>query len=180
MCYSAEVSFGTWAFGMACSFILAQQGKSFLFPFVVSQMQLVEGLRWIDAVDERILAVLGKLVLFAQPVAAFYESKQYAFILPYIAIQSIVEFLYGSHDLRFVVAEDGHFEWKWSSNPVSLEALPYWIGLVLGSYYLLPREVVVLMVGLLAYFYVNHAEYGTYGSLWCVWVNLLWVYYMLR
>lgn len=180
MCYSAEVSFGTWAFGMVCSFILSQQGKPYLFPFVVSQMQLVEGLRWIEAVDERILAVLGKLVLFAQPVAAFYEAKKYAFILPYIVVQAIVELLYGSRDLRFVVADDGHFAWKWSFDPASLEALPYWIGLVLGTYYLLPREVGAIMLGLLAYFYIYHAQYGTYASLWCVWVNLLWVYYMLR
>ena len=109
MCYSAEVSFGTWTFGMLCAAILSQQGKPYLFPLVVSQMQLVEGLRWIDAVDERLLSILGKLVLFAQPVAAFYEAKKYAFILPYVVIQAISEFLYGSRDLRFVVAKDGHF-----------------------------------------------------------------------
>jgi len=180
MCYSAEVSFGTWTFGMVCSYILSQQGKPYLFPFVVSQMQLVEGLRWIEAVDERVLSILGKLVLFAQPVTAFYEAKKYSFILPYIVIQSITELLYGSRDLRFVVAEDKHFSWKWNFNPASLEALPYWIGLVLGTYFLLPREVGGLMIALLAYFYIYHSQYGTYASLWCVWVNLLWVYYMLR
>lgn len=178
MCYSAEVSFGTWGFGLLASLYLASKGKPYLFPLVVSQMQLVEGLRWIHAVDERVLAVLGKLVLFAQPVAAFYEAKKYAFILPYIAIQSIVELLYGSRDLRFVVAPDGHFQWKWSFDPASLEALPYWIGLVMGTYFILPREVGAVMLGLLAYFYAYHVQYGTYASLWCVWVNLLWVYYL--
>ena len=180
MCYSAEVSFGTWFFGIMCSIILAQQGKPYLFPLVVSQMQLVEGLRWIDALDERILSLLGKLALFAQPVAAFYEAKKYQFILPYIVIQSISEFLYGSRDLRFVVAEDGHFQWKWSFDPISLEGLPYWIGLILGASFLLPRELVTILLGLLAYFYMNHRQYHTYGSLWCVWVNIMWVYYILR
>ena len=177
MCYSAEVSFGTWAFGMVCSFVLAQQGKPFLFPFVVSQMQLVEGLRWIDALDERILSVLGKLFLFAQPVAAFYEAKKYSFILPYIAIQSITEILYGSRDLRFLIAKDGHFTWKWSGLD---DTIPYWIALTIGAFLILPREVFLVMAGLLGYFYINHVQYGTYGSLWCVWVNLLWVYYMIR
>ena len=180
MCYSPEVSFGTWFFGIICSVILSQQGKSYLFPLVVSQMQLIEGLRWIDAVDERILSVLGKLALFSQPVAALYESKRYWFILPYIVVQSISELLYGSRDLRFVVAKDGHFEWKWSFEPISLEAIPYWIGLTLGVYFLLPRELVAIFLGLLAYFYVNHGQYNTHGSLWCVWANLLWIYYMLR
>jgi hypothetical protein len=180
MCYSAEVSFGTWGFGMLAALYLASKGKPFLFPFVVSQMQLVEGLRWIDAVDERILAVLGKLVLYAQPVAAFYEAKKYSFIFPYIVIQSLMEIVYGSRDLRFTVAEDGHFAWNWNFDPASWKALPYWIGLFVGTYFILNREIGAVMLALLAYFYINHAQYGTYGSLWCVWVNLLWVYYLLR
>jgi hypothetical protein len=180
MCYTAEVSFATWGAGLLAALYLAGKGKPYLFPLVVSQMQLVEGLRWIHAVDERFLAILGKLVLFAQPVTAFYEAKRYEFILPYIAIQSLVELLYGSRDLRFVVAQDGHFAWKWNFDPASLEALPYWTGLFLGTYFILSREVGAVMLGLLAYFYAYHVQYGTYASLWCVWVNLLWIYYLLR
>jgi hypothetical protein len=151
-----------------------------MFPLVVTQMQLVEGLQWIHAVDERLLAILGKLVLFLQPVAAFYEAKQYAYILPYVIVQIVVELAYGSRDLRFVVADDGHFEWKWSFDPISVEAIPYWIGLFLGASFLLPRALSVAMMSMFVYFYLNHREYKTYGSLWCVWVNLLWVYYLLR
>jgi hypothetical protein len=180
MCYGPGVSFGTWAIGIATSVYLSGQGKAYLFPLVVSQMQLVEGLRWINAIDERILAVLGKLVLYAQPVAAFYEAKLYSFILPYIVVQSLTELAIGSRDLRFVVAEDGHFEWKWSFDPVSVEALPYWIGLLVGTSFIVSREVGAILLGLLAYFYANHGKYNTYGSLWCTWVNLLWVYYVIR
>ena len=180
MCYSAEVSFGTWFFGIVCSILLHQQGKPYYVPLVTSQMQLVEGLRWIDAVDERILSVLGKLTLLAQPVAGFYEAKKYGFILPYIVIQSIGTLLYGSRDLRFVVAGDGHFEWKWGFDAISFEGLPYCIAFCMCLYFLYPIEVSVTLLGLLAYFYMNHCQYNTHGSLWCVWVNVLWVYYMLR
>lgn len=180
MCYSPEVSFGTWILGMLAAVYLASIGKPFIFPLVVSQMQLIEGLRWINVIDERILAILGKLTLYMQPVAAFYEAKKYTFILPYLVIQSFVELIYGSRDLRFIVADDGHFAWKWSINPVSLEALPYWVGIVLGSYYILSREVGIFLLGLFAYFYITHAKYNTYGSLWCVSVNLLWVYYLFK
>lgn len=180
MCYSPEVSFGTWSLGMLTAAYLFSQGKPFLFPLVVSQMQLVEGLRWINAIDERVLAVAGKLALYSQPVAAFYEAGRYSFILPYVVIQGFVELLDGSRDLRFVVAEDGHFEWKWNFDPISVQALPYWIGLVLGTFFLLDRAVAIFILGLFVYFYSNHAKYRTYGSLWCVWVNLLWVYYLLR
>lgn len=183
MCYSAEVSFGTWAFGMLSATVLALQGRplqSFIFPLVVTQMQLVEGLQWIRAVDEPTLAILGKLVLLSQPAFAFVEAKQYGFVLPYVILQAITEAISGSRDLRFKVAEDGHFEWKWSFNPTSVEALPYWIGLMVGTYFLYPRWVGAIMIGLLGYFYANHAQFNTYGSLWCVWVNLLWVYYLLR
>jgi len=180
MCYNPLVSFGTWTVGLVASIYLFSKGKSFLFPLVVSQMQLVEGLRWLDIMDERILAVCGKLALYAQPVAAFYEAKQYAFILPYILVQGLTELSMGSRDLRFVVAKDGHFAWKWSFDPISIEAVPYWVGLILGASFILGNGVGTFMLALFAYFYINHAKYGTSGSLWCVWVNLLWVFYLLR
>lgn len=178
MCYSPEVSFGTWGFGLLASLYLYTQGKPFLFPLVVSQMQLIEGFRWIHALDERVLAVLGKLALYSQPVAAFVEAKQYVYIYPYILVQSITELFFGSRDLRFVTAADGHFEWKWSVNPISLAALPYWIGLIKGSSFLLSREVGLFMLALFAYYLLTHGKYNTVGSLWCVSVNLLWIYYL--
>jgi len=180
MCYSPEVSFGTWIIGLVASTYLFYNNKPFLFPLVVSQMQLIEGLRWIHAVDERVLAIAGKVALYSQPVAAFYEAKKYSFILPYVVVQIVNELMYGSRDLRFVTAKDGHFEWKWSVDPISLQALPYWIGLFLGTYYILSTEIAIIMIGLLAYFYINHSKCNTYGSLWCVSVNLLWVYYLSK
>jgi hypothetical protein len=180
MCYSPEVSFGVWITGIFASLYLYTNGKPFLFPLIVSQMQLVEGLRWINIFNEKILAILGKIVLYAQPIAAFYEAKKYSFILPYIIAQSLTELLYGSRDLRFIVAEDGHFTWKWIKNPLSIETIPYWIGLLLGASFILPTGLSAILLGLLAYFYINHAKYNTYGSLWCVSVNILWIYYLFR
>lgn len=178
MCYSPEVSFGTWFIGILASLYLYKNGKSFLFPLVVSQMQLIEGLRWVNFIDEKILAIFGKLVLYAQPVAAFYEAKRYEFILPYMLVQSLTELLYGSRDLRFIIAGDGHFAWKWIKSPLSYETIPYWIGLLLGGSFLLPRALSIILLGLFAYFYINHSSYNTHGSLWCVSVNILWIYYL--
>jgi hypothetical protein len=180
MCYSAEVSFLTWGFGMACALFLGKPLQSIAFPLVVTQMQLIEGLRWLNVVDERILAVLGKLAIYSQPVAAFWEARRYEFIAPYVAVQVVVELLYGSRDLRFTVADDGHFKWNWTYDPVSLPAVPYWIGLILGAYLVLSLPVATLIMALFVYFYINHAEYGTHGSLWCVWSNILWIDYLLR
>jgi ABC-type multidrug transport system permease subunit len=178
MCYSPEVSFGTWLIGIIASLYLYKNGKPFLFPLVVSQMQLVEGLRWINVINEKILAILAKIVLYSQPVAAFYEAKKFIYIIPYIIAQSITELLYGSRDLRFVVADDGHFSWKWIKNPVSIETLPYWIGLLAGGSFILPTNLSIILLGLFAYYYINHVKYNTHGSLWCVSVNILWIYYL--
>lgn len=178
MCYSPEVSFGIWGAGIFASIYLFTKGKPFLFPLVVSQMQLIEGLRWMNLVDERVLAVLGKLALVSQPVAAFYEAERYSFILPYVLVQLFTESLFGSRDLRFHIASDGHFEWKWSFNPISIEAFPYWIGLIVGTSFILSRKVGIFMLGLFGYYYITHAKYNTVGSLWCVSVNLLWIYYL--
>lgn len=180
MCYSAEVSFGTWAFGMVSAYILSRRGVSVLFPLAVTQMQLVEGLRWIQAVDERILAVLGKLTLVAQPVAGLYEAGASQYILPYLVAQGITEFLYGSRDLRFLVADDGHFQWKWLESSSSWVAVPYWIALTYAAIKILPLPLNFLLLGLYAYYTLQHGRYKTEGSLWCVSVNLMWIYYLLR
>ena len=183
MCYSAEVSFLTWGFGMASAVVLFLTGqpiRSFAFPLAVTQMQLIEGLRWINAIDERILAVLGKIAIAIQPVAAFYESGKTGFIAPYIGLYALLEIVRGSRDLRFVVAEDGHLQWKWLFDPLSAEATLYWVGLLVSTSFLLPRSVGLFFLALFVYFYMVHGKYETYGSLWCVWVNLLWIYYLAR
>lgn len=183
MCYSAEVSFLTWGFGMACAAILAFTGQpvlSFLFPLVITQMQLVEGLRWIHALPEPLLAGLGKAALYAQPIAAMMEAGDTRWITVYSVTQGLLEGLVGSRDTRFVVASDGHFEWKWTAPFGSLGAIPYWIGLIYGATRLYPSWVNAGLLGLLAYYVAAHHRYGTWGSLWCVSVNLLWIYYLLR
>lgn len=183
MCYSAEASFGTWAFAMitaAYLFLSKLSIRSFAFPFMVSQMQLIEGLRWINAFDEQILAILGKLVLYAQPVAGLYELGETHYILPYVIAQGVTEFLFGSRDLRFVVGEDGHFMWKWLARDSVLLVLPYWIALSYSAFYLLPFPLFVLLGALYQYYRLTHHQYETEGSLWCVAVNILWIYYLTK
>lgn len=182
MCYSAEVSFLTWGFGMMSAFVLWSQGyplKTFIFPLVFVQMQLVEGLRWMNAVDERILAVLGKLAIYAQPVAGMIELGKPSWILPYVVSQGLMELLAGSRNLSFAVAKDGHLRWDWIDE-ASIAAVPYWIALFVVTGLLYPQAIRLLMIGLLVYYGVMHWQYETWGSVWCVSVNLLWIYYLLR
>ncbi len=183
MCYSAEVSFMTWGFGMACAAFLYSTGvpvKAFLFPLVFVQMQLVEGLRWIHAVDESLLAVAGKLVLYLQPAAALYEGGNRTFIVPYLVAQAVLEALFGGRDLRFSIAGDGHFRWDWLGERSMLTMVPYWGMLAYGAYKLYPLPIFLGMTGLLGYYSAAHWTYGTAGSLWCVAANVLWIYYLLR
>ena len=166
---------------MACAAFLAFTGhpiKTFAFPLVVTQMQLVEGLRWIRALPDTVLAPLGKLVLYAQPAVGLFEAGQSQWILPYVIAQAIAEFVGGSRDLRFVVAEDGHFSWKWLPNLLAL--LPYCVALFYAAGILFPRWVNTILLGLLAYYLFGHLRYDTWGSLWCVSVNGLWIHYLLR
>jgi hypothetical protein len=183
MCYSAEVSFLTWAFGMSCAAFLASTGQpfvSFAFPLLVSQMQLVEGLRWIHALPEPLLAGLGKAVLYAQPAVALWEAKQIAWIPLYVVSQAVIELLRGSRDTRFVVAKDGHLAWTWLSPLDSVVNIPYWIALVAAAGILYPTWLNGILMTLLAYYLAMHYEYGTWGSLWCVSVNILWIHYLVR
>lgn len=182
MCYSAEVSFLTWGFGMASALLLWSQGqplKSFIFPLVVVQMQLIEGLQWMGAVDERLLAIAGKLAIYAQPVAGMVEAGRMSWILPYVVLQGLLELLAGSRNLSFAVAEDGHLRWDWLDEG-SMTSIPYWVALFAVTYILYPPGVGLFFLGLLLYYGVKHWKYETWGSTWCVSVNLLWFYYLLR
>jgi hypothetical protein len=174
----------TWGFGMVCAAFLAFTGqpvKSFLFPLVFVQMQLVEGLRWTKALPEDTLALLGKVTIYLQPLAAMVEGGVATkWMALYAVTQTLAELLFGSRDLRFVVAEDGHFRWKWLESLGGIAMVPYWIALALAAYVALPLPVYTAMVGLLVYYIMNHWDYGTMGSLWCVSVNILWLYYLLR
>lgn len=154
--------------------------KSFAFPLLISQMQLVEGLRWINALPESVLAPLAKLVLYAQPIAGLVEIGQTQWIQPYVVAQVLMEMLAGSTDNRFIVADDGHLAWKWLPNLGSSVLLPYWLALFFVAYRLFPRWLNVILFMLLAYYVVFHRQYETWGSLWCVSVNILWIYYLLR
>lgn len=181
MCYSAEVSFLTWGFGMACAALLVATGhpvKSFVFPLTVAQMQLIEGLRWMEAIDERILSILGKLAIYAQPVAVMVEGKMTQWIVPYVVAQGVLEALFGSRDLRFVVADDGHFQWRWIHDNWEIATLPYWIAMLITTYWRFPLPVFLAGWSILVYFMLRHWEYKTSGSLWCVWSNLWWLYYI--
>jgi len=184
MCYSAEVSFATWGFGMLCAAVLAFSGtpiRSFLFPLIVTQMQLIEGLRWTNAVDERILAIAGKLELYLQPIAAMIEGQAAThWIALYAVAQGLMELLYGSRDLTFKVQCDGHFKWNWIHKNGEYVAIPYLIALFVSTMMLFPVWVWASAWALLGYYTAEHWRFGTQGSLWCVAANLLWVYYLLR
>lgn len=183
MCYSAEVSFLTWGYGMACAAILYLSGnspKSFLFPFIVVQMQLIEGLRWTHALPESILAPIAKGLLYAQPVAGLVEIDNTKWILPYVIAQTLVEVIGGSNDPRFVVAGDGHLSWKWLPELGSPVGIPYLLALFFIAFHLFPVWLNGILIALFVYYLTFHRQYGTWGSLWCVSVNILWLYYLTR
>ena len=38
----------------------------------------------------------------------------------------------------------------------------------------------LLLMGIYVYYSAIHGRYNTEGSLWCVAVNILWIYYLFR
>jgi hypothetical protein len=142
-------------------------------------MQLVEGIRWLNIVDERILAIVGKIAIYSQPVAGMIEIGRPDWILPYVLLQVGAELFAGSRELSFTVAEDGHYRWDWIDE-ASMVTLPYWIALFSIASILFPSYVNAALLGSLLYYGLRHWEYQTWGSLWCVSVNLLWIYYLLK
>lgn len=183
MCYSAPASFSAWGIAMISLIYLLQKGVPFrdlVFATTFSQMQLFEGLRWLNAGNETFLALAAKASLYLQPIALLYEFKYPVWLyIVYVIIQSLLEYNIGSDDYRFTVAKNGHFVWNFlSGSPYSF--IPYFaiFGLVLFSKFK-PIAIVwnLLFFGYCLYTYFDSK---TWGTIWCYWSNGLWIYYLLQ
>jgi hypothetical protein len=183
MCYSAPASFTAWGFAMASLLFLLYRGVPFrklAFATTFSQMQLIEGLRWLNIGNESILAFLAKANLYLQPISLLYQFEYPTLvIISYILGQLFVEILYGSNEYSFTVAKNNHFQWNFISDSVLL-FLPYFFvfGLVLVSNF--KAIAVVWNILFLAYCLYTYKEHGTWGTIWCYWSNALWAYYLLQ
>ena len=191
MCYNSTVSLNTFLFGLgvAClayyTKIISNYGIIILLSF--SAMQLLEFFAWTyydNKKINRILSIIGMMIIITQVILLNY-------FLPDKKIRNILLFLIFIFLLLFIIIDlknvnfsmkrgkNKHLIWYWLDLPL------IWIIITL-SFYLIPVYlygnllIILFMITILVISLYFYWKYKTWGSMWCYFSNLLWVYVLCK
>lgn len=190
MCYNPTVSLNTFLFGLgvAClayyTKIIPNYGILILLSF--SAMQLLEFFAWTyydNKKINRILSIIGMMIIITQVILLNYY-------LPDKKIRNILLFLIFIFLLLFIIidlknvnfsmkrGENKHLIWYWLDLPL--------IWIIIGlSFYLIPVYLygnlltILFMITILLISLYFYWKYKTWGSMWCYFSNLLWLYVLI-
>ena len=187
MCYNSTVSLNTFLFGLgvAClayyTKIISNYGIIILLSF--SAMQLLEYFAWTyynNRKINRILSIIGMMIIITQVILLNY-------FLPDKKIRNILLFLIFIFLILFIIIDlkNVNFSMKRGKNKhlicYCLDLPLIWIIITL-SFYLIPVYlygnllIILFMITILVISLYFYWEYKTWGSMWCYFSNLLWLY----
>lgn len=192
MCWSPEVSLGTYLFSAIPLFILTFHYKYISIPMFLAahsfiSMQLVEFFLWIYLNNPALnyfFSVIGFILVISQPF--FYivsiEIFQYKYLVLLIYFLCILYFyIVKNIEFKTVVAKNGHLEWKWLNVP--LYSALVWLGFFcIRPLYLYLKNPAKNKTELLWFFiiittfgisYATYVDAKTWGSMWCYIANFI-------
>lgn len=174
---------------------------AYFFLFTVILMQGFEYILWKhldNAAINKMVSIAGLALLAIQPVASllllevkdypFKENgtrKDYAFrntMLGIYGVPALLYFLYNvfTTDIHTKVSPCGHLAWKWTQENISFIAVPFYLfflffSLIRNGYY-----TSLFFLALYAAFIYYFGKDGSSGSIWCLSVNLVILYFLLQ
>jgi len=187
MCYNASVSLNTFIFGLGVAIlayytkIIPNYGILILLSF--SAIQLLEYFTWTYYNNSKInkfLSIIGLFIIFIQVFLLNYyypDPKTSKFLLLLMFIFILLFLIIELRNVNFSMkrGKNKHLIWYWLDLPI--------IWIIIGlSFYLIPIFLTknllmiictVIILGFSLYFYW---KYKTWGTMWCYFSNLLWVY----
>jgi hypothetical protein len=202
MCYSAEVSIGTFVAVSAASLYLWMRNKGIdrgiaLVLFIVSLMQLFEFILWINPecndANKWISAIIP-VYLYLQPAllafAVWLTNSGTGAFYPLIIISALIGFIpYTLYVFRtrrspcIFKGECGHLDWKMFDNLLKtrlepLQYIPYIVYYSMMAYviYTLKNKMfanIFLLFGGLSLLITNMTYSEVWGSVWCHSVNAM-------
>lgn len=187
MCYNAEISLTTFIYGCISAIIVYYLGvvppKTVLLLMSVTFIQFIEFLTWTyydNLTINRYLSILASLTIVTQLILLNYflpDKKSSKFLLLSLFIFAI---LFITFQLRFVdfrmrMGENKHLSWYWLDLPL------LWI--IIGlAFYLIPtylskyKSTFIFTIAILSVSLYYHWKYKTWGSMWCYFSNIGWLY----
>jgi len=184
MCWSAEVSLRTFLFACVSAIVaynLGYENKGLiLIVLSFSSMQLLEFFIWTYINNRKINELLSKIGLFIIGFQLFllclFSKNKYLLNLYFIFGLFFLLLEVKNINFKTDVGENGHLRWLWLDLPL------FWL-IIFTSFYLMTNRqtihrflfvLITLIISL--YFYYR---YKTWGSMWCYFSNLLWIFIII-
>jgi len=207
MCWNESVSINTFLFGVFVLILiyitnhyhsnpdykLKEFNNPYTYFFMMSfiTMQLYEYLLWKylnNRIINQIVSILGLLLLSIQPIASLTMLNDITLRNKLITIYSIPACIYILYQLSInhvhtSISKLGHLKWNWTSNTKLQTFIIYmfylfflYISLFINKYY----SGIIISLPLFIIMYYFFYKDGSAGSLWCLSINTVMLYYFIR
>ena len=204
MCWNQYVSINTFVFGIFgllliffnnkySSYKLPAFNNEYTYLFLLSfiLMQLIEFVLWRNVRNRnlnRIFSSLGLLLLVVQPIASLYLLTNISLrnkLLLLYSIPAIIFLVYNlfNTNIHTVISPCNHLSWKWASyNNMTVESIVkmyYLFFLFFSLFYNGYNKIIFLLLLYFIFLYYFHKD-GSSGSIWCLSVNVVVLYFVLQ
>ena len=195
MCWNSEVSLNTFLFSFSVLILIYinRNGKYklehfhskyvYLYFFSIIIMQLLEFFLWKN-IDKkkmnRLLSIIGLIIILSQPFFSILalednnknKNKYLLFYLFFVLYIILFEF----KKINFNTSvKNGHLQWNWlSPNIISFIIYLYFLLISVRKF---NKFSVILLLLISLYNYYNDK---TWGSMWCFWANIVFLFYAIN
>jgi len=192
MCYNSEISLNTFIYGIISAIIVLLLNKieywKIIIIMAITSMQLLEYFTWKHIDDKKInyyLSIIGAIIIVIQVSLINYYylengiEKIILFMIMFIGIIYIFYYCFKNNLFYMDKGENGHLRWHWVKVPkimVFTTLFAYLYPLIRSQNYQSALAISIL----LSFSLYNYYKYETWGSMWCYFSNLAWIYLILR
>jgi|688.fasta_scaffold00787_54 hypothetical protein len=192
MCYNSTISLNTFIFGIISLLILYKYGNIVITPKYLliilsfTLIQLLEYFAWIYINNKKIIEILSKIglvIIGLQIILINYfllndEIRLYSFIMMLILFILFAIFELPKINFDMEKGNNGHLIWHWLDLPL--------IWIIIGlTFYIIPlllyrEKVAFIGVSIILIISIyNYYKYKTWGSMWCYFSNIIWIYLII-
>jgi len=197
MCWNQYVSINTFLFGIFTLWFIKINNtysdykidffkNEYVYLFILSivLMQLIEFFLWINIHNKSInhnLSILGFLLLVVQPITALYLIKDITLrnnLLTFYGIFASIFVVFNMQTtyIHTKITSQGFLSWNWTQHTllsVSFYLFFLFFPLLYNQYY-------ISLIFLFIFFSLIHYIGKGYGSLWCLFVNSMFIYFLIE
>jgi len=201
MCWNQFVSINTFVFGIFSLLLIAFNNKysnykidffnnSYAYLFMLSfiLMQLLEFILWRNLdnrVINNIVSTFGFLLLSIQPITSLLLLNNIPLRNKLLLTYSIPACIFVVYNIlrthiHTILSPSGYLSWKWTGYKNKLLTIPFYLfflffPLVYNKYY---SSLLILLLYFIFIYYFG--KDGSSGSIWCLSVNSIVLYFLLQ